>query len=267
MPHFFTDLSTIALTTVIDTNLIEKSLSFARFFNGEIFGPDPLWYKTGRRMPNNNGVVRATFNNSTVEKGIQTLVNPFKIRKRPLTWWVGPRTTPHNLGQSLQKQGLIHNRDMIGMAAELDVLSLPADAPPLDLDLVENKQTLKDWYNVILKCFPTTYSQSYFDALAAISLRPDADWLHYVGRVAGQVVSASSLFLGGGVAGLYNLGTVPEVRGAGYGALTTLSSFSIAREQGYRVGTLQTTYPNALRMYHRMGFEVYCKIGVYRYIP
>jgi hypothetical protein len=27
---------------------------------------------------------------------------------------------------------------------------------------------------------------------------------------------------------------------------------------------LQTTYPNALRLYHPMGFEVYCKFGIYQ---
>lgn len=279
MPKIFANFSTAALTDMIDANLIKKSLSFAHFFEGEIHGPDPLWYKTGKRMPNNNGVVSGTFDKHNIDKRIQALVQPFKSRKRPLTWWIGPRTTPDNLGQSLQKHGFVHNRDMIGMAADLDTLALPDSAPRLDLQPVHNIKILRGWYNVIIKCFPTSYSQSYFDALAAISLRPGADWLHYVGRVDGKIVSASSLFLGtgvpadgnmaedGDVAGLYNLGTLPQARRRGYGALTTLKCFHIARERGYRVGTLQTTYPNALRMYHQMGFEVYCKIGIYRYIP
>jgi GNAT superfamily N-acetyltransferase len=156
---------------------------------------------------------------------------------------------------------------MIGMAIDINALNFPDAAPSLALELVTNVDMLKAWYSIILNCFPTTYSQTYFDALAAISLRPDADWLHYIGKISGEVVSASSLFLGGGVAGLYNLGTHPQAREQGFGALTTIKTFYEGRERGYRIGTLQTTYPNALRMYHRMGFEVYCKIGIYRYIP
>ncbi len=267
MTEVFYDISTAALMDVIDANLIEKSLSFAKFFEGDIRGPNPLCFVTGRRMPNNNGVVSARLPEGNVQKRITTVLKPFKSRKRPLTWWVGPRTVPGDLGKSLQRHGFVHNRDMIGMAMDLDMLKC-AD---LDLELslvhVQDLEQLKDWYDIILDCFPTTYSASYLDALAAISLRPDADWLHYVGRARNKVVGASSLFIGAGVAGLYNLGIHPAARGRGLGAWMTVQTFMQARELGYRIGTLQTTYPNALRMYHRLGFEVYCKIGIYRYIP
>ncbi len=261
-----TDTSSAALADAIDANLIEKSLSFARFFGGEIHGPNPLWFVTGRRMPNNNGVVSAVFQADEVRSGIKTVFRPFREQGTPLTWWVGPRSSPDNLGKYLQHYGMTHNRDMIGMAAPLEILPAP-ESPVFSLELVEDMPTLKAWYDLVVQCFPMTYSQSYLESLGAISLRPGAEWLHYVGRVNGEVLTASSLFLGGGAAGLYNLGTLPQARSQGYGALTTLQTFARAREIGYQIGTLQTTYPNALRMYHRMGFEVYCKIGIYVYSP
>ena len=230
--------SSEALADSIDANLIEKSLSFAKFFGGKIYGPNPVWFVTGKAMPGNNGVVSATFAEDDLDERIRAIVRPFKARGRPLTWWVGPRTTPFDLGKYLQQHGFIHNRDMIGMAMALDKLHLPNPAPELSLERVETVDMLQAWYAIILDCFPSPYSQSYFDALAAISLRPDATWIHYVGQANGDIVSASSLFLGGGVAGLYNLGTYPKVRNLGFGALTTIKTFLAARDIGYHLSLI-----------------------------
>lgn len=268
MAEIFQDISTSALTQVIDHNLIEKSLSFPRFFNGEIHKPNPVWFITGETMPNNNGVARATFGVKAIDQEIETLRKAFKAKSLPLVWWVGPSSTPNTLGKNLQEHGFVHNRDMIGMAMDLHELKdSESVAPHLKVVKVQDASTLKQWYTVLLRCFPMTHNQSYLDALQAISLRPNADWIHYVGYQDDKIVASSSLFLGGGVAGLYNLGTHPKLRGQGIGETMTRKTYQMAREQGYRVGTLQTTYPNALRMYHRMGFEVYCKIGIYRYYP
>jgi GNAT superfamily N-acetyltransferase len=96
------------------------------------------------------------------------------------------------------------------------------------------------------------------------SLGPDTAERHYIARLRGEIVSISTLFLGGGVAGLYNLVTPPRLRRQGLGAVVTIKTFQQALELGYHIATLQTTYPNALRLYHRLGFEVYCKIGIYQ---
>ena len=83
-------------------------------------------------------------------------------------------------------------------------------------------------------------------------------------RVGGQVVATGSLHLGAGVAGLYNIATRPDYRQHGLGTAITLLAYEEAVKMGYDIGALQTTYPNALRLYHRMGFEVYCKFGIYQ---
>lgn len=260
--------STSALVALIDENLIEKSLSFPRALRGEIHGPDPLWFVTGSALPHYNGVVRATFAPETVREGIEAVMKPFEEKGLPLTWWVGPLTAPHDLGTQLQAQGLTHNRDMIGMAANLSALAeVPVLASNVTFEPVCNRGQLASWYEVFLKGFPTSFDQAYLDALAALSLGPDPAWFHYLGRLDGRVVTISSLFVGGGSAGLYNLATLPEARGLGLGAWMTQETFRQAHLMGYTIGTLQTTYPNALRLYHRLGFEVYCKIGIYQYAP
>ncbi len=268
MPDFFQDLSTRALSRVIDANLIERALNLPRLLGGQVEGPNPLWFITGPRLPQSNGVVKANLAAEELDAQIEAALAPFEAQNLPIKWWVGPSSSPGDLGKRLQKQGFDHNRDMMGMAVDLQALA-PVDRPQPapTVERVRDKPSLDNWYDLLLQGFPITHDQSYLDALAATSLDPEADLRHYVARQNGQVVSISTLFLGAGVAGLYNLVTQPAVRGRGVGAWMTVETFRRAREIGYRVGTLQTTYPNALRMYHRLGFEVYCKIGIYHRSP
>jgi ribosomal protein S18 acetylase RimI-like enzyme len=102
------------------------------------------------------------------------------------------------------------------------------------------------------------------DVFRQLSFSPDSDWRHYALRVDNAVVATGSLHFGAGVAGLYNIATRPDYRQHGLGTAITLLIYEEAKKLGYRIGTLQTTYPNALRLYHRMGFEVYCKFGIYQ---
>jgi GNAT superfamily N-acetyltransferase len=264
MLESFQNLSSQAFTTMIEANLTERSLHFAHSFKGEIHGPNPVWFIAGETIPTDNGIVKAIFDPDEIYTGIEAALAPFKTRNLAMKWWVGPSSAPNDLGHHLQKHGLTHNRDMIGMAMELHQLPEPEPIPGLTLERVRDKETLVQWYDILLAGFPISFDQAYLDALAMASLGPDTAERHYIARLRGEIVSISTLFLGGGVAGLYNLVTPPRLRRQGLGAVVTIKTFQQALGLGYQIATLQTTYPNALRLYHRLGFEVYCKIGIYQ---
>lgn len=251
-----------------DENLAEKSLSFALLPGGEAHRDNPAWFATHSPVAGYNGIVRAAFPTGAVDECIEEALRPFREHSLPLTWWTGPSTQPGNLGARLQAHGFVHNRDMIGMSALIDDLKPPHGAlPAVEIEEVCDAQTLAAWHPLYMKGFntPPAIARESLDTMGKLAFLPGSGWRHYMVRKNGQIVSIGSLFIHNGVAGLYNLVTEPGERGQGLGGAMTLGLFAIARDLGCHIATLQTTFPNALRLYHRLGFEVYCKFGVYQH--
>lgn len=252
----------------VEENLNAKSLSFAALPGGQVHVGNPTWFMSGLNRAGYNGVTSATFDPRRVDEQIEGTLEPFRQSATPLTWWVGPASEPRNLGRALQGHGFTHLRDMMGMAANLDQLEpLPHPLVDFSFEPVNDRTGLEAWMPVFMEVFGMPFSDmpEVMDIFARLSFAPDSEWRHYALRdKGGRVVSTSSLHLGGGVAGLYNVATLEAYRQHGLGTAITWLTYAQARQEGYQVGTLQTTYPNALRLYHRMGFEVYCKFGVYQ---
>ena len=256
-----------ALSRLIEENLSAKSMDFAKLPGGQVEPGNPAWFTSGLKRIGYNGVTCARFTTQELDAQIERCLEPFRASATPLTWWVGPLSEPAGLGRALQAHGFIHNRDMIGMAAELEHLAA-YNTPELEYSFepVLDQTGLQAWMPLFMETFGIPASDAPFvlDTFAKLSFSPGSEWRHYFIRANGQVLATSSLHLGAGVAGLYNIAAQPAFRQHGLGTAITLLTFERARQLGLRLGTLQTTYPNALRLYHRIGFEVYCKFGVYQ---
>ena len=262
-------ITTAEFIAACDSNLSEKSLSFAGLPGGEVHEPNPIWFISGSRLAGYNGVVRASFTREGLDNAIKEAMHPFRQRGLSFTWWTGPSSQPANLPVRLQQHGFIHNRDMLGMAADIHRLTSPYESlPALKIEQVTTPETLFEWYPVYMQGFnsPASIAKESLDVMAALSFKPGSAWSHYLARENGKIIAISSLYIHDGIAGLYNLVTPPEDRGRGIGTAMTMRTYAIAADLGCRIATLQTTYPNAMRLYHRLGFEVYCKFGIYQFI-
>jgi ribosomal protein S18 acetylase RimI-like enzyme len=262
-----TGLDSAGMARLIEENLSAKSHDFAKLAGGKLQSGNPTWFVSGLNRAGYNGITFANLDPNELNFEIERCLEPFLQTKTPLTWWVGPLSSPAALGRALQQYGFVHNRDMIGMAASLNELTAcqPLEAG-YSFEPVMDVAGLVAWMPLFARTFgiPETEIPLLLEVFAQLSFAPGSAWRHYFLRADGQIVATGSLHLGAGVAGLYNIATQPEYRQRGLGREITLLIFEQARQMGYELGTLQTTYPNALRLYHRIGFEVYCKIGIYQ---
>jgi predicted acetyltransferase len=85
---------------------------------------------------------------------------------------------------------------------------------------------------------------------------------HFLGRLDGEPVATASLLPAGGIAGVYDVSTVPEARRRGIGTAMTLATLRAARDLGYQLAFLQ---PSAMGrpLYERIGFRQRCVCPVY----
>ena len=82
----------------------------------------------------------------------------------------------------------------------------------------------------------------------------------------GSPVATASLFCGAGVAAIANVGTAADLRGRGYGRIVSAHPLTLARDAGYRIGTLWASRVG-VPMYRRLGFRPYCLGPVYLWKP
>ncbi|HZO87800.1 MAG TPA: GNAT family N-acetyltransferase [Chthonomonadaceae bacterium] len=217
---------------------------------------DILYFATGVTFPWLNGVLRARLMESCLDAAIAETIGYFRARHLPMVWHVGPSTQPASLGRELQAYGLYPSRAMPGMA--IDLLALPEDSPaPPELTIQEARDAgaLAAWQSVFTAVFRTSEAAQPVIAEAFARMRDTHPAQRYFcGYWQGKPVACSSLFCGAGVAGLYNVGVLPEARGQGFGTALTLAPLRAACADGYRVGALSST-ESGYGLYRRLGFQ------------
>src|SRR5215210_6333269 len=134
----------------------------------------------------------------------------------------------------------------------------------LATERVGNTEVLRECIEVMRVGFelPELTSEVFFEAFTTMGLTEESPLRSYVGRLEGEAVAASSLLLAAGVAGIYNVATLPKARRQGLGAAVTLEGLREARELVYRIGVLQSS-AMGFGVYRRLGFEQYSTYTIY----
>jgi GNAT superfamily N-acetyltransferase len=266
MPDCLQDLSPANLIHAIESNIFPFFQSFDQWPPAEIHDEaEILWTITDVPFSLLNGVMRARIPPDRIDSTIEAVIGRGKMHSVPLLWLTGPESQPADLGMHLEKHGFA-SEESAGMAIDLAQLKDDLPIPPgFTPQRVTSAAALQIWGQVFGAVFGAP--DSAVEALCDITLCIGLDKVRcYLGWLNGKAVAISTLFLGAGVAGIYNVATLPEARRQGIGALITALPLREARAEGYEAGVLQASEMGE-PVYRSLGFREYCKIGFYEWEP
>jgi GNAT superfamily N-acetyltransferase len=204
-----------------------------------------------------NSVLGARLSERNVDATVVGILAPYVDRGLPMTWWTGPSTRPTDLPKVLERNGLVPASTAPCLSLALQ--SWAGDARPIPgfrIERVWNRSLARDWSRAVRVSFgfPRFASDVYTEAMIAFGFGPDAPFEHWVGYLDGTPVASASLFRCAGVGGVYNVATLPAVRGRGIASAIAQAPLREARSEGFRLAVVQAS-PEDFPMYVRLGFQ------------
>lgn len=258
-----TDLSDDGLVAAIVADQVASRITDPEIPVDAHLDADVAWAVAPIADTFRNVVVDARFAPGDADRRIAEIRDAYGRGDTGFVWWVAPFDTPDDLGARLTSAGLTLEGNAPAMAASLDDVPLDEPAPAgLEIVPVTDTETLEEFLTIVEADWlewvggeATPIQRRTLDAFAREiprRLPSEPVPLRWLGRVDGQPVATSRVSLGGGVAGLYAILTLPAHRGRGIGRAMTLAALRAAAGLGYRIGVLQSS---------DLGYGVYGKLG------
>ena len=206
-----------------------------------------------------NSVVMPRFDAAGADERIDAILAAGRARGVPQLWWTGESCTPGDLVERLEERGVVHDLEpMPAMTLAVDRLPDEAPAPSgLRVEPVIDAAGLAAFAEPFGSAFgfPPAGLASVVAAFADFAASGTRDEVHHwVGFEGDRPVAAASVLVRDGIAGLYNVATVSDARGRGYGAALSVAALRGGAAAGAHTAVLHAS-PGGLPIYERLGFE------------
>lgn len=262
------DFSPRALTAAIEDNTAEFLMRLGTAGGGEQRDDGTVrWSIGGSPIDYHNCVVGADLEPAEADTVVAESARLMRERGVPGCWHVGPSMRPADLGERLLRAGFRYGGEEPGMAVDLRLVP-HRELADLHVRRVRDKGELSVWARTLARGFGEGAREADWveEVYGRLGFAANGLWRHYLGFTDGEPMATSSLFLGGGVAGIYFVMTVPEARRQGIGAAITAAALHDAAAHGYRIGVLAASAAGR-RVYARLGFAEYCRFDLYEWSP
>jgi ribosomal protein S18 acetylase RimI-like enzyme len=255
LPHIVTNPTNDELCTAIEAN-------FRAYFKGFTCLPhmvmqeddEAMWF-VANSAPGNS-IFRARIAPARFESKLAEIIATMSAKEAGSAWWhVFPNSQPADLASRLLAAGWRHVGGEPAMVADLHTLDEAVPAPAnFRIVPVTDDAMLYDWYVASASGFEGTLAgvRPYYDAYACLGFDPNGAWHHYLGYLDDEPVTSSTLLLAEGLAGIYDVSTIPSARHKGLGKAITRYAMQEAQRHGYQLAMLFAS---------AQGHSVYRSIG------
>lgn len=191
-------------------------------------------------------------------KTVKETLTPIIHSKKQATCVFTNMELPTEMDAYIKEQGFTTHTDLICMG--IDIADLPRVPLPEGYDFIQIEQD-KDKHEWIKQFavgyeIPLEFSMGINQWLFDNSKFNNENRKVFAIRHKGKIVATSMYFLADGLAGIYEVSTIPEERRKGLGAYITLQPLVIASKMGYRIGVLQATEAG-YHLYNHLGFKTF----------
>ena len=236
-----------ARARLVITNWEALSTALARGFGGAV-EDEPQFFRFRSNLHSGfmNGVIRADVPPAEVPDLIDGMRAWFPDGL-PWRWVVGPGSGPADLADRLQAAGF-EKRWPHMPCMTIDLADFDAGRwIPSDLQVSEalDAAGLEGWLSVRRRNLglDETTMAAWRRGHGELGLGPTSALRQFVGRVDGEPVASSTLYLdaGGRTAGIYHVDVLADCRGRGFGKAITAAALGAARDAGVPIGVLSAS--------------------------
>lgn len=255
------------LVNAIETNQLAHAYLYSSLPGALLWDEPEVFGLLTNLDPSESFIYRTHFSPSEADARIEQVLQRFRAEGcLPMHWQVSPSTRPKDLGKYLEAHGFTFLVRVPGMVMRLmDLDYRNAADPQFIIEEVTNDVQLRHWTR-ILGCvdgISSTFEEGLFNLFNDPAPANCGINRLYLASVDGDPVAISRLFGFAGVAGIWNVATLPEARGHGYGSMMTLTVAQAGLALGYHYGVLLAS-PIGVGLYRRLGFEEIYHINVYK---
>jgi len=267
MAAVHTDLTSDALIDAVEANMAEFFGQLVGLWSGaeSYYGDDIAWSQTELPFSIFNSTVRIRLSAENADSALRAAIARSRAKNVPVLWWVSPKAQPTDLEERLRAHGFAGPSSTPGMVMDLtrleDKLALPDGVTIEEVTTLEGLDAFREAFAGGFE-LPQSVADAFNAVFRAIGIGEDKSLRHFLARLNGKPAASSSVMFAGGVAGVYNVATLPSARGQGIGRAVTAYPLYIAREAGYRVSILKSSQMG-YSVYRKMGYEQVCEFKNY----
>lgn len=245
----------------LHVNMHLQMIYFAKFLPRMelIFQPDATLVQTESMDDSFNYILGAHFNSETAHTRIASILDLYRQKNLPFSWWVSNKEDAPELPLLLKEHGLRLKETNVGMYLHLDG---EKDSFSAQIKRVQGPQELQEFARIISEIGgPKDCYEKIYQPLPALLYQEGAPLEMYLlfDSVA-NAISTGLLLFHANVAGIYYIATSPQHRKQGHASRMMKFLLNRAKDKGYNIAILAAS-AQGKPVYEKLGFKECCQFS------